>query len=76
MIADVILWSNGQVMAFDRDGRQLPEYRGRLDHVLEKILADASPGTKFFVGDWHRGRVQTTRQCFECWREVVRTPGP
>jgi hypothetical protein len=55
MIVGVILWTNGTVTAFDRDGRQMPEYQGRLDHVLEKILADTPPEARFHVGAW-RGR--------------------
>jgi hypothetical protein len=76
MIADIFLWSNAQVTAFDEGGRQLPDYQGRLGLVLEKVLADAPPGARFHVGDWRNGTAQTTRGCFECWREVVRAPGP
>jgi hypothetical protein len=76
VIASVTLWSNGMVTALDRDGRQLPDYQGRLDLVLEKVLADAPPEARFFVGVWGAGQVETTRQCIECWREVVRAPGP
>jgi hypothetical protein len=76
MIAEVTLWANGMVTASDGNGRQLPDYQGRLDLVLEKVLADAPPGAKFFVGDWWHGTVPTSRGCFECWREVVRAPGP
>jgi hypothetical protein len=72
MIASVILWSNGTVAVFDKDGRQLPDYQGRLDAVLEKVLADAPPGTRFFVGDWRNGMVETTRECLACWRAIVR----
>jgi hypothetical protein len=75
MIARVFLWSNGTVTARDRGGQHLPDYEGRLDIILEKVLADAPPGTRFFVGDWHNGTVETTRDCFACWRAVVRPPG-
>ena len=75
MIANVFLWSNGMVTACDQDGHQLPEYQGRLDHVLDKVLADAPPDTRFRIGAWGGGVLDTTGECFECWREVIRTPG-
>jgi hypothetical protein len=34
------------VMACDQPGRQLPEYQGRLDRVLKKVLADAPPAAR------------------------------
>jgi hypothetical protein len=75
MIADIVLMSNGQLLAFDEGGKQLPEYQGRLDAVLEKALADAPPAARFFVGDWHNGWVETTRQCIECWLGVLAGKG-
>jgi hypothetical protein len=74
VIASVTLWSNANVTVLDPDGRQLPEYQGRIDAVLEKVLADAPPEARFFVGVWGAGQIETTRGCFECWREVVRRP--
>jgi hypothetical protein len=75
MIAEVILWSNATVMVFDPEGRHLPGYQGRFDRVLERVLADAPPGTRFRIGAWGGGMLNTTRECFACWREVVRAPG-
>lgn len=48
-IAKVYIWQNGQVMAFDRHGRQVPDYQGQRDEMMPKLLADARGA------DWYRG---------------------
>lgn len=40
MINKVIIWQNGMVMVFDENGEQFPEYQGKKEEVLEKILKD------------------------------------
>lgn len=44
----VILWTNGNVMVFGRDGEQMPEYQGRFEHVVQRI-------NNVFQGDWQYG---------------------
>ena len=40
VIASVIRWMNGNVMVFDADGNQIPEYQGRWEDVKYKICDD------------------------------------
>lgn len=47
MIKTVIRLQNGEVMVFDADGEQLPEYQGRYQQVREGILRDAAPEAVF-----------------------------
>lgn len=52
MINDVIKFSNGIVMVFNKEGEQLLEYQGRYEEVRDKILADAPPSARFFHAGW------------------------
>jgi len=38
-VATVILWQNGMVMVFDRDGQQMPEFQGPEAEALAKLRA-------------------------------------
>jgi len=53
-ILAVYTWSNGMVMAFDRDGEQMPEYQGRMGEVLPRIIREAPSDTKWFIGSLER----------------------
>lgn len=64
-IMRVICWQNGQVMVFDQDGLQMPEYQGRLSEVKAKILAAAGSDTLFEIGNWNTGQFRKiTREVF------------
>ena len=40
MIANIIRWKNGNVMVFDQNGDQIPEYQGQWKDVKHKIVED------------------------------------
>lgn len=50
-LSRVILWTNGMVMAFDTDGRQVPEYQGPGAEVIPRIRRDF-PGLVIEGMDW------------------------
>ena len=52
MIDHVIKFSNGMLMVFDENGKQIPEYEGRYEEVRDKILADAPESARFFRAVW------------------------
>lgn len=37
-VNDVFIWENGMVMTFDREGKQIPEFQGKMDEVIPKLL--------------------------------------
>ena len=51
-VVKAYLWQNGNVMAFDADGRQVPAYQG--DDALEKLRRDY-PDLKVEGAIWPRG---------------------
>jgi hypothetical protein len=51
-IAHVVVWSNGMVSVFERDGEQMPEYQGRLIDVQAALVRDAPPTAHFDGGLW------------------------
>lgn len=57
-VLKVIVWQNGMVMAFDRSGKQVPEYQGREEDVLPKIKRDF-PDVVIDRGSWSN-RVRDT----------------
>lgn len=46
-IAYVYTLANGTVAVFDQRSRQMPEYKGRADELMERIIAKA-PASAFF----------------------------
>jgi len=65
----VVLLSDGMVLAFDERGEQVPECQGRLLVVREKLRDLVGDGTRFYIGVWGTGILETNRECFfsECW---------
>ncbi len=51
MLIRAILWTNGQVMAFDEHGQQVPEYQGTGYEMIPKIRKD-HPDCPIMAGDW------------------------
>jgi hypothetical protein len=47
VISCVYSFPNGTVSVFDQRGRQMPEYEGRADEQMDRIIAHAPP-TAFF----------------------------
>jgi hypothetical protein len=52
---DVYLWSNGSVMVFDHNGRQMVNLQGRFNDVRDRVLAAATDHTRFHIGSWTGG---------------------
>lgn len=53
IITRVILWTNMQVMVFDQDGQQMPEYQGAFTAELEAKINREFRGVWEFR-DWKR----------------------
>jgi hypothetical protein len=51
-IANIYLFSNGMVMVFDQDGRQIPEYQGPRERVLDLLKRVASDDAQWYEGTW------------------------
>lgn len=52
-IAKVIKWSNGLVMVFDEEGKQMPQYQGHYKEMVGLILHDTmGQDVQFFHGKW------------------------
>lgn len=47
MIKTVIRCPDDMVMAFDKEGEQIPEYQGQYEEVKESIFRDAPPNAVF-----------------------------
>ncbi len=66
MIARIYLWMNGQVMVFNEEGEQIPEYQGVHASVKEKILQDAPDSAQYLLCSWQDNmRKELTREEFE-----------
>lgn len=39
-VVKAYVWQNGMVMAFDKNGNQVPDYQGRKEDVLDKLKRD------------------------------------
>ena len=61
-IGAVYVWSNGMIMTFDRGEEQMPEYQGKMGEVLPRIIQEAPPDTKFYLGNWNEGSMPTSRE--------------
>lgn len=55
---EVILWANGNVMAFGDDGQQMPEYQGPFP-VKASLINNVFSGA-WHYGDWRRGIISDT----------------
>lgn len=53
-VVKVILWQNGQVMSFDKNGKQVPEYQGDKEEILPKLEKDF-PHVKIENKVWNHG---------------------
>lgn len=51
-LKSVMLWANGMVMVFDRQGKQVRQLQGRAEEVWPRILKRADEGTTFETGVW------------------------
>ena len=75
MLSDVILYSNGMIMAFDEGGKQLPHFQDRFCNVWPKIREDykktAAEGgfVLFCIADWNCGKVQTSFEALDRFYE-------
>lgn len=60
-IRSVVLWTSGTVTTFSDDGRQMPEYQGRLLDVRDAVLRDAPPEATFSVGRFREWMMSVPR---------------
>ena len=69
MIYTVILWANGQIMVFDREGQQMPSYQGAdCPELRRRIVREAPIAAEFFLGNGNLATIATqkiTRAQFE-----------
>ena len=60
---DVIVLANGMVMAFDVNGKQLPDFQGTIAEVLPNIMKCTEyMFCKFSIGSWRKGVVECSRE--------------
>jgi hypothetical protein len=56
-ITDIYVWTNcGMVMTFDQNGRQMPDYQGPYEEVIDKIKRDAPVNARWHQEDWNKRR--------------------
>ena len=62
----VVLWSNGMVMVFNRDGQQMTDCNGRHEDVLAqgKLCNRVDAGTCYYVGKWGELTGRITKEEF------------
>ena len=68
-LAQVYAFTNGMVMAFDRDGEQVPELQGRIEEAKPGILKHCEPETEFWIAKWRDWRQRVDR---EIWMGLTR----
>lgn len=73
MIKTVYLWHGVQLMVFDRNGQQMPDYQHNplSAESRAKILADAPPDTEWHVGEYATSDAIVTRATWELLTEYV-----
>ena len=68
VMGELIVWSNGMVMCFNTNGRQMPAFQGEVYHKLRLALDRAeADGAACYVGDWHKGKEVTTIGWLRTW---------
>lgn len=55
-VTRAIRWSNGILMCFDDEGKQVPEYQGVADEVLPRLRKDF-PNLAIDEGNWSEGKI-------------------
>jgi hypothetical protein len=53
-ITHVYTFPNGMVIVFDQFGKQMPEYQGRVEEVIPKIIEAGFPIDQIREGVWRR----------------------
>lgn len=54
MPSHIYLFHNGNVMAFGKDGKQMPEWQGQWQEVIAKLLQSKWQG-RVEIGSWRAG---------------------
>lgn len=79
MLKQLVLWGNGNVMAFDEKGDQICELQ-RSGVTLEDLKSAAAPETEFCLGlfwDGNGGRyIRLPAEQFWPWVELATRPIP
>lgn len=59
-LIDVYIHTNGEVIAFDKEGNQVPECQGFIleDEVVKNLRKYADENTHFFFAEWQKQRME------------------
>jgi len=57
-IKSVYMFANGNVMAFDEEGKQVLKCQGFLFDVVDNLKKYCDKDTKFFYGEWKKSSVE------------------
>jgi len=70
-LMDVCFFTNGMIMSFDDEGRQMPECQGFIldGMTIAEILIRSTKETHFYFVDWKRKSVKTYPCDFKWWFE-------
>jgi len=73
VMSELIVWSNGMVACFNRDGHQMDVLQGPVHNTLRTALDVAeSDGATCYVSDWQRGKEKTSAVSLRSWLLNVR----
>lgn len=79
MLKQLVLWGNGNVMAFDENGDPICELQ-RWDATLEDLKSAADTETEFCLGlFWDKGAwryIELAAENFWPWLELAKRPAP
>jgi len=69
-IRKVYIFTNGNVMAFDENGKQVPEGQGFIFDVAKSLVKYCDEKTQFYFGQWR----ETAIPCdFSWWFKKAKT---
>lgn len=68
-ISKIIQWSNGMVMVYGENGKQMSEYQGKRKEVIKKLEGLDFTEVEFFIGSWNIGVLPVNKEQFfsEAW---------
>lgn len=65
-ISKVIIWSNGMVVVFDQDGKQMGNFQGKFEDKKVEILEEIGDrnDVEFFTGAWEKDVSKISKETF------------
>ena len=59
-LIDVYIYTNGMVIAFNAEGKQIPKCQGFIfeDEIIENLRKYADENTHFFFSEWEKQRME------------------